>query len=199
MSRGPAERFRATSGPVLGTLGLLLVAVVVAVGLLDRSSGLPTPAVWAALVVGVLLWASMMRPQVVVGADELVLRNMLETVSVPLAAVEQVIVGQVLAVGTAEGRYLCPAVGRSWRQTAKASAARRTGQELQETSGRSQYADYVESRISQFAEDARARHGVRLMSTEQQALASDVRRERAWPEIVALVVSTGGFVVSLLV
>ena len=54
MSERP-ERFRSTGSLVTGWLGLLLVAVVVALGLLDRTGGLPLWSVFAALVVGAVL------------------------------------------------------------------------------------------------------------------------------------------------
>ena len=138
-----------------------------------------------ALFVAVLTWASMVRPVVQVHGDELVLRNMLDTVALPLAAVEQVSIGQMLAIGTASGRYVSPAVGKSWRKASKENRAAKAGRPAAGTT----YADYVEERLSQLAEDARAREGVALMSSEQAALAQQVRRQPAWPEIGALVVT----------
>lgn len=188
------ERFRSTGSLVMGWLGLVLVGGVVAIGVLDRSSGLPLWAVFAALLFGVLLWASMVRPVVEAVGDDLVLRNMFDTVSVPLAAVEQVAIGQLLAVGTADARYVSPAVGRSWRTTARRSRAEKAGKADDGTA----YADHVEQRLSQLAEDARARQGVRLMSEEQAVLAGQVRREVARVELAALALAVLGLVVSAL-
>ena len=59
------------------------------------------------------------------------------------------------------------------------------------------YPVFVEERLQQLAEDARSKQGIRLMSDEQLALAEGVRREWAWPEIVALGFTGLGFVAAL--
>ena len=191
MSDDPVERFRPTSGRVSGVLALILVAGVLLIRLLDPGSGLPTPVVWAAVAFGVLAWASLLRPQVWVERDHLVLRNMLETTRVPLAAIERVVVQQVLVVNAGDRRYVSAAIGKGLRQTMKQNrgTARPTAVDS--------YPVFVEDRISQLAEDARAQHGVALMSDEQVALAVGVRRGYAWLEISGLAVSLVGFVTSL--
>ncbi len=191
MSQEPVERFHPTSGRILGVLALVILGSVVAIGLIDREHGFPMPVVAAALVGGVLVWASMLRPGVWVTEEHLVLRNMLNTLWVPLAAIEQVVVRQVLAVRAGEKRFVSPAIGRSWRQTMKANRAK------EKATAVDSYPVYVEERISQHAEDARAKLGVTLMSDEQLRLADDVRRSWAWPEIVALGASGILFVVAL--
>ncbi|MCW2794210.1 MAG: hypothetical protein JWO76_3308 [Nocardioides sp.] len=193
MNEEPVERFQPTSGRILGILGLVLAAGVIVIGLVDRDHGFPLPVVAGALAGGVLVWASMLRPRVWATQEHLVLRNMLHTAWLPLAAIEQVVVRQVLAVRVGEKRYVSPAVGRSWRQSIK------TGRPTTAPDLAQSYPDFVEDRISRLAEDARAKAGVRLLSDEQLALASGVRRAWAWPEVVALVVSVGLFVLSLLV
>jgi len=188
------ERFHPTSGRLLGSVAVVIAAAAVLIGVLDRDQGYPMPVVFAAVFFGVLAWAAMLRPRVSVTDDELVLRNMLETVHVPLAAIEQVAVRQVLAVSAGEQRYLSTAVGRSRRQAMKSNRRDAASQGPTES-----YAVFVEERITRLADDARARRGIGRLSDEQLELASDVRRDRAWPEIVVLVASALAFVVSLFV
>ena len=191
MSEEPVERFRPTSGRVMGVLALILVAAVVVIGVLDRDHGFPMPVVAGAIVFGVLVWSAMLRPRVWATENDLVLRNMLDTVSIPLAAIETVAVRQVLAVSAGEERYVSPAIGDTWRQTIKSN---RGGERKPATES---YPVFVEERISKLAEDARARRGITRFSDEQVALAADVRRQPAWLEISLLAVATVGFVVSL--
>lgn len=193
MSEEPVERFAPTSGRILGLVALTIAVAVVVIGIVDREHGFPLPVAAAAVVFGILVWAAMLRPRVWVTEEDLVMRNMLHTVSLPLAAIERVVVRQVLAVSVGEKRFVSPAVGKSWRQTVRSnrSARRKTPEQS--------YPDFVEERISHLSEAARARTGVQILSDEQLALASGVRRAWAWPEIVALAVSSLAFVVSLLI
>ncbi len=190
MSDEAVERFRPTSGRILGLVALGLAAFVIAVGILDRSQGFPLPVVLAAVVFAILVWSSMLRPRVWATREHLVMRNMVDTAWVPLAAIEQVVVRQVLAVRAGERRYVSPAIGRSWRQTLKSNKSTATALDS--------YPVFVEERISKLADDARAQRGIARLSDEQVALAADVRRDWAWPEIVGLAVSGVAFVASLL-
>ena len=185
------ENFRPTSGRITGVIALVLVAAVVAIGVLDREQGYPPTVVWAALVVGVLVWSAMLRPRMWATTSDLVMRNMLSTVSIPLAAIEQVLVRQVVAVRAGDQRYVCPAVGKSWRQTI------RSDKKPAKPDAAVPYATFVEERLHQLTEEARARAGVALLSDKQIALADGVRRDWAWPEIAALAVTTVGLVVAL--
>jgi hypothetical protein len=213
MGEEPVERFRPTGGVLSGVLALAFVAAIVVVGAVNLAAGFPLPFVTAALVLGVLVWAAMLRPRVWATADELVLRNMLSTAFIPLAAIEQVVVRQVLAVSAGGRRYVSPAIGKprgrssGWGRRDAAVAPFGTvhgrGRELP-TGGfvgdRRQeppYADFVADRISHLAEGARARRGIARRSPEQQALAADVRLTRAWPEITALALASLLFLASL--
>ena len=187
------ERFRPTSGRIVGTVGVLIAAAVVVIGIVDREHGFSLPVVFAALFLGILAWAAMLRPGLWATQDELVMRNMLETVHIPLGAIEQIAVRQVLAVSAGEQRYLSPAVGRSRRQAIRANRPSDAAADPAES-----YPAFVEERISRLAEDARARQGIALLSDEQLELARGVRRQRAWPEIAGLVAAAVGFVVSLI-
>jgi hypothetical protein len=199
MGEEPVERFRPTNGLLSGVLALAFVAAIVVVGLLDRAEGFPLPVVTAALVMGVLVWAAMLRPRVWATGDELVLRNMLTTAFIPLAAVEAVVVRQVMAVSAGGRRYVSAAIGkpRSKRARWGGRATRETPFGSVRKPGEPAYADFVADRISHLADSARARQGIAPRSPEQLALAEDVRRSLAWPEIVALAAACVLFVASL--
>lgn len=190
MAEEVVERFRPTSGRVLGVLGLALAALAVVVSFADGPGGFGASVVTGALALAAMTWASMLRPRVWATEESLVMRNMLEVITIPLAAVEQVAVRQVLAVRAGDKRYVSPAVGRSLRQT---MSNRRRDPGVAPTS----YPDFVEDRISQLADDARARRGIKRYSDEQVALGSEVRRQPAWPEIALVVVTLVAFVVTL--
>jgi hypothetical protein len=202
------ERF-AGGGRVTGVIGLVVAAGIVVLAALDPA-GIPLPVVAGGVVAAVLIWSTMLKPQVSVADGRLVLRNTLETIRIPLAAIEELAVRQVLVVRVGEKRYVSPGVGRSVRQAITASRsdgptatkpalgpALGGGTPSQVDAGIA-YADYVEHRIKDLAQLDRERRGIRRYSDEAEALASEVRREPAFVEIVALVASLGFLVVSIL-
>ena len=200
MQQQPVERFHPTSGRVTVVLVLLLAGVVVVVGVADPGS-VAAPVIAGAVLAAVLAWASMLRPALWATPDHLVMRNMLETVQVPLAAVEQLAVRQALAVRAGEKRYVSTVVGRPWR---KAVRSGRSGHAAAPAAGEVPaaglpYADFVEQRLHQLMEQAREAAGVRSLSDEQAALAAGVRREPAWLPIGLSIAAAVAFVVTLLV
>lgn len=194
MPAEPVERFRPTSGQVLGWIGLALVALAVVLGVGESAWSVVT----GALVLGVLDWASMLKPRVLVEGRRLVLRNMLETTSIPLASIEDVAVRQVLAVRVGERRFVSPAVGRSLRQALKTRGpAGPTATATGEAVATQAYPDFVEERIRHLAAEARDLEGIARYSDEQVALGAEVRRRPAWLEIGLLVLAVAAFVVTL--
>jgi hypothetical protein len=191
MAEDVVEDFRASSGRITGLLGMGTSLVVVVLGVAEFDRGFPAAVVWAALLAGVLFWSAMLRPRVQVSGSELRLRNMLDTITLPLASIEKIGVRQVLSVRAGDRRYVSSAVGKSWRQALRSDRPLKPGQDAP-------YPVFVEERLSHLAEEARTRQGITLMSDEQLELAKEVRREWAWPEIVLLGFTAAGFVVSLL-
>jgi hypothetical protein len=200
------ERFPPTSGRITGVIGLVTAAAVLVTALVARSAGTALGIAIAAALGGVLVWAALLRPSVAVTAHDLVLRSMFHTDRIPLAAIDRVVITQVLAVSAGGKRYVSPAIGHSVRQVAR--ARRRPGgleqQSLDELEGRAvagagrgAHQAYVEDRIAHLAQDSRDRLGVRKGSSEQSDLAAGVRRTWAWPEIVSAGVLTLALVVWL--
>jgi hypothetical protein len=180
---GYVEKFPPTSGRVLGVVAVLLSATLLVYALVDGEGGFGVEVAWGAAFIGLMSYAALLRPAVRVESESLVLRNMLDTNVVPLAAIGEVAVRQVLAVRTEEKRYVSPAIGTSFLRTIRP----RTGTS---TAGLS-YPEYVRDRILHLADGARRRKG--------DAEPPPVRREWAWPEIAGLVVTALGLVVAIVV
>jgi len=197
---GAVEKFAMNGGHFSAGIGaLVVVGMLVAWALNPGWEELWVPAL--ALVLALVIWTSIVRPRVLVEGSDLVLRNMLSTVRIPLAAVDEVVVRQVMAVRAGDKRYVCAGAGRSLRQALKGSAAMRARAHMGGLTGEMAnagepevmpgviYADYVELRIRDLMKAERARLGVTRFSPEALELAGHVRREPAWPEIAALAVS----------
>lgn len=188
----PVEWWRPTGSRFLGLLGVSLAALVLVLAALDHAQSYALPVACGAVFTGVLIWAAMLRPRVGATGSTLVLRNMLDTVRIPLAGIEELALRQVLAVRVGEKRYVSPALGRSWR-----ALARGEGRAGKERASDLSYADIVEDQLRSLVDTARSQAGLRRGSPEQLALAADVRREPAWPEISLLLVSVLGLIASL--
>ena len=185
------EDFRPSSGRITGVLGLAICVGIVVLGVVEFDEGFPPAAVWAALFGGVLFWSATLRPRVRVTESELRLRNMLTTISVPLAAIEQIVVRQVLSVRAGDQRYVSSAIGKSWRQALKSDRPREHG------GGRA--VPGLRRGAAPAARRGRADQGGDHADVGRAAGAGQgVRREWAWPEIVLLGFTALGFVVALL-
>ena len=186
-------RFHPTSGRIMGTLAVIAALAVVVVGVFDRG-GVPAPVLAGALLFAVLAWASMLRPRVSVTSDDLVLQTMVEEISLPLAAIEDLAVRQMLVVRVGEKRYVSTALGKSWRKAMKGDKPRPRKASTKAVT-EMPYDVYVEDEIRNRMESARAKAGVALFSDDQLALAAGVRRERAWLPIALIGVALLAFVV----
>jgi hypothetical protein len=202
------EKFAPNGGTVIAVIGGLVSLAFIVAWVLDMDEvPLWVPAV--ALLGALVVYLSTVRPRVRVEGRELVLRNMLSTIHLPLAAIEEVAVQQVMAVRAGGKRYVCAGVGRSLRQAMKGSAIQKASEQtggLRGEMAKAQvrepgmnYADFVEIRVQELVNEDRARRGIARFSPEADELAKQVRREWALPEIAALVATAVFFVVALLV
>jgi len=168
-------------------VGVLAVGACVGVILLtifDGEQGWGPAVGFGAAFAAILSYAALLRPRVRAENGALVMRNMLDTNVVPLAAIDEVAVRQVMAVRADEKRYVSPAIGHSFIRTVRPAKPKQGTPELT-------YQDYVRDRILSLADGARRRLG----SEEPPP----VRHEWAWPEIAGLAVSALGCVVAILV
>jgi hypothetical protein len=189
------ERFTVWSSKIVGVVGLVAVAVIVLLGV-TGVGGDYHPAVYAVCgLIGVMIWVVIIRPEVAIAGDRLVLRNPLNKVGIPLAAIEQIAVRRWVAVRVGDRTLTNAGISRSRRQGVRDDQRKDvTGIEIAALS----YGAIVERRIQRQAEEARDRQGIKLHSDEQLALAADVRKTWAWPEIATLAVLSVAVVVTML-
>jgi len=180
---GYVEKFPPTSGRVMGVLAVGLSVAVMLYALFDGEDGFEAPVAWGAAFAAIMSWAALLRPAVSVERDELVLRNMVDTHHIPLAAIDEVAIRQVMAVRADEKRYVSPAIGHSFMRTMRPRTER--GGERTFT-----YQEYVRDRLLDLADGARKR----LAGAE----APSPTRVWALPEIAGLVITAIGFVVTIL-
>lgn len=188
MSAEPVQWFKPTSGRVTGVMAVVAAAVVLVMAVAGRA-----PAVFAvgALLFGLLAWATLLRPRVGLRGDTLLVRGMLSTVEIPVAAVDNVAVRQVLAVWAGEHRYVSPAIGLPYRDIAR-ERRRPDGLAPERPGAEAAYAHHVGDTII-----ARAKHA--RSGGAPAGEVPEVRRHWARPEIAALAVLAVAFVVALLV
>ncbi len=207
-SDSQVEKFAPNGGTVISVVAGVVAAAFLVAWVVDTDEvPLWVPAV--ALLGAYVVYLSTVRPRVRVEKRELVLRNMLSTVRLPLAAVEEVAVQQVMAVRAGGKRYVCAGVGRTMRQAMKGSAMQKAREqagglrgEIAKAQVREQgmnYADFVEIRVQELINEDRMRRGIARFSPEADELATQVRRTWAKPEIAVLVAAVAFFVVGLLV
>lgn len=179
------ERFSATSGRITGVLAVIACSSFALVGVAEGQERFAPWLTAVFVLVAVLAWASMLRPALWATDSDLVMRGMFTTLHLPLAAVEEMAVRQVLAVRVGERRYVSPVVGRTWRRLVirpKQGEGRR---------GEVDHATWVEERLHGLVDDARLAGGVRAGSREQAALAAGVRRSVDLAPVVATACAAG--------
>lgn len=177
-------------GPLLtGAVVALLVLVAVADGLQTGDARL----VLAAAVLALLAWALWLRPQLSVRGEILHLRGAFDDAEVPLAAIERIGIGMVVAVHTGRARFASTVAsrGRKRPRAAQPTGSSSPRKELTQ-------ADFLEQSLESYTTDARRRAGIEPGSAEQLALAAQARRTIAWPVVGPLGVLAGLFVLSLL-
>jgi hypothetical protein len=195
----------------IGAAGALVLAGLAA---FHPRAGAPD---WIAAVLflfAVVVYVAQVRPAVVLGESDLVLRNMLGSVHVPWAAIKDAQVRQFLRVEVGRRTYDCAAVGRTRRQILKDSrqpgaAGPATWQPGTATPSGSQpggathaelsYGRFIETKIRNRAKEAMKKRGIEERSEEQDALAEGVHTVWAWPEIVLLAVALVALAVTIVV
>ncbi len=188
------ERFQPTSGRFSGWAAVLLSAAVVVAMVAYLDDGFPAWVGGVALLVGVLSWATMLRPALWATEEHLVMRNLAETVHIRLAAVEELAVRQVLAVRAGDRRLVSTVLGRSLRRSMKSRRAAPSSEDGPQEGMR--YVDWAEHRLRELVDAARGRAGVAVGSEEQRALPDAVRREPAIVSLALIAVAAVLLVVS---
>lgn len=183
---GKVERY-SSGGLATGLVGLALVVVVAAYGVLDPEAGFAPWAYPFCLFLAVLIWVVLVRPAIRLHRDEIELRNMLHTRWVPFADITSVEIGQVTAVTVGEQKYVGSGFGRSQRAIRRDNAAPRDTPLAKRST-----AWLIEEKVRRRIEAAR-------YEPAGSGEAVEVRRAWAWPEIAALAVLAVATVVAALV
>ncbi|CAA9351659.1 MAG: hypothetical protein AVDCRST_MAG72-1467 [uncultured Nocardioidaceae bacterium] len=201
----PVERFKPTSGALLGYAGLLAVAFGIGYIALSVHTTTGLQVALGLAFFGVVIWTTQLRSRATVYPATVLLKNALVDCHIPLRLVESVTATSTLNVWAGGRRYVCVGIGRSVKSVVKAkrSTSRPIGasrlQDYAEAANRANlderatsYEDFVAVRIEELAEQAKKSPGPQGPGEQEQ-----VRRTFAWPEIAALVVTGTAFVASL--
>lgn len=186
-SSADKEIVRPNNGRVTGWM-TVVVGVAVAVGVAFNLSA-DTAVVGAlGITLAVLGWASSLRPAMWLTADEIVLRNMVTTTHIPLAAVLAVSVRNLTLIEVATKRFRSPVLVRRRHRPSMVGLGR--VEDFKEPTDRPHLVlleDFLDN-VAQRTEAARTRAGIRLASAEQEALAGSVRRTVDVVPLVAVLV-----------
>ena len=207
----PVERFRPTTGAVVGWVGIVM-ATLTGGWLLVADPGMSSLRIALGLMLaGVLVWATQLRPRVTAYPAHLRLHGPLSDTYVPYVAVNQVALGQTLSVYVGRKRYVCVGIGRplgaEMRQRVRSRGSgslfgpyrvtdfglREVG-EVRDPGGT--YAAYVLERIERLVAAARSELD-RSGGLPDEAF--EVRRRPAAPELAALVGIGAALLASLLI
>lgn len=189
MADNGVEWFVATGNKIWGVVAIAFGLVVGAFTLIDTHDPVfPL----AGLLFALLAYASMWRPRIGASSDTLHLVAMYSTQTIPLAAIDSIVITRTFAARVIGRNYISSAIGRGLRESVQGRRRPRDGAE------RVEYADLVESRLTAMVANARARHGVEQGSEAQSALAAQIRRTWSWPELALSLVVTLALVISIL-
>jgi hypothetical protein len=208
------QRFQTTNGRMMGVLGLLLCAFVAVTLVVTESPHVAVPGLLGCLFVAGLVWMALLRPSVAASETELHMRTLFESVRIPLASIDTVVVRRYLLVRSGGEKYICPAISRPLRRTVR-NELKWGGQQLMapgvsterlggmQTEVKDQhdlaYPDFVEQRIIALAATDRARRGIAERSEEEYDLGSQVVRRPARLELGVLAALAVAFVVTIVV
>ncbi len=203
----PVERFKPTSGHILGYagIGMAMFAAGYVVWTEHSMTGLRIGL--GAVFFATLVWVTQVRPRAAVYADHVLLKNALRDAHVPLAAVDEVGIGQTLSLWVGERRFTCIGIGNSIRSDVKArhraaleeadigtsrfSELRRKADMANLDERAMTYQTFVVTRLEELIEVAKREHARAEREPGQP------RWQTAWPEVALLAISGAAFVVTL--
>lgn len=199
----PVERFRPTSGRIVGYITLAVLVGLLAYIAVDARTLNGLRVALGLAFFGVLVWATQVRPRATAYPRALELKNSFRDTTIPLAMVDEVTVHRTLNVRAGGNRYVCIGIGQSLRRMVKSKGhgpSSLLGFDRLESYHRDanlprpdqttmSYPAFVVTRIEGLAADAkRSSRG----TTDQRP-----QQTWAWPEIIALAGTGLAFVVAL--
>lgn len=207
------QRFRPTNGRLMGILGIVMSAFVAVLLIVTETPEVWVPGIFGCLFVAGFVWMALLRPSVSASKTDLHMRTLFESVRIPLASIDTVLVRRYLLVRSGGEKYICPAISRPLRKTVRRELNWSGGNQMMapgvsterlggvrtevENQHDLAYPDFVEQQIAALAANDRARRGIEERSEEEYELGSQVERRTAWVELGALAMLALAFVVSL--
>ncbi len=202
----PLERFKPTTGLLSGYLGLLLAGATLVYALVAVHSLVGVRLGLGAIVAGLLVWVSQLRPRVTAYAEVLKLHGLVRDTFIPYTVIREVAVTQLMHVFVGDTKYVCVGVGNSLSADVRQRAKQRRGamrgatrrHDFDEQSRLAQagsgltYQTFVTTRIEQLVDQAK-----RAGTVPDDAEGAVVTRW-AVPEIVAIAVFGTAFAVACL-
>jgi hypothetical protein len=198
----PVERFKPTSGMILGYVGVS--AAVFTVGYVAWTVHTVTglQVALGAAFFGVVVWTTQLRPRATAYPRHVVLKNSLRDAHVPLASVDEVAIGQTLTLWVGDRRFVCIGIGNSFREEIR--SRRRQEQSL----GTSRMGELT-IRAERANNDERAMSYQTFVVTRLEELVAQAKKEAqpgepdrpprtvlAWPEVAGLVLTGAAFLVA---
>jgi hypothetical protein len=183
--------FGPTTGLFTGVLGLVVVALVVVITLVEDRTVVGLRVIFATLAVGVVVWCYLLRPRIILQADSVLLRNAVVDHDIAYAATDDVVIRTITRVYVGDKTYPGLGVGHPARKlmrnqtrdsTPLAATTAITGKLLADA-----LPDFVQDQILE-----------RMTLARQDPGASRrVVTRPAWLEIGILVVCALGFLAAL--
>jgi hypothetical protein len=200
----PVERFKPTSGALLGWTGLVCAAVAIVYCAFAVHTVTGLRVALGAAVAAVVIWLTQLRPRATAYPHHLVLQNVVRDTAIPLGAIEEVSVRQSLQVYAQDRRHVCIGIGEPLREELK-----RRRRHQQSLLGSSRWGEFA-ARAERAAPDQTAMSYPtfvvtrieELVDEEKRSLAGRdpgrVNRAWAWPELAVLAGTGIAFVASFL-
>jgi hypothetical protein len=166
------------SGDVVYWLGIAAALAFALSGVADLSRTGAQLALWAG-------WAALLCflfgiwPAVFLAEDQLELRGVFSTTSIRLAAINSVAIQQMLTVFVGEQVHRSAAIGRGWRQVARANSPAQRGTTTVDPANPAHIADFVEHRLNALVEQSRSE--IRPATDQSGATERDVQQRWSWP------------------
>lgn len=176
------ERY-SSGGLVSGVVGMVVVLAVLGYGLFGDDAGLAPWVYPGLLLAGVLVWAILIRPAVLLHPEEIELRNVLHSRFIPFARMTSVAIQQVTVIEVGEDRFVGSGFGRA-RTAINRDAKVGSDAPLDRRS----VGWLIEEKVRR-----------RMQAAETRGEPAAVRRTWALPEIVAMVVLLVATLVTALV
>lgn len=170
------ERFRGSHGTALGWIVVAFGLAVCVRACMNFDFADNDVVAALGLLLAAVGWGAMVRPALWATRDHLVMRGMVMTVAVPLAAIESYGVRQFLVVHAGDRRHTSSVLGRKRRsRLGRAVDPMETPPPVQTKLHEMDPADHFEERLGALTEEARTREGIRLASQAQLDLGKRTR------------------------